>query len=70
MCNRVKQFREEREKLNEIVLSKDNVNIKRFFGIDSAVYREGALDEKTKTASRTTPSVPKNWGQPIRNLTK
>ncbi|MDF1543552.1 MAG: carboxymuconolactone decarboxylase family protein [bacterium] len=48
MCDRVKQFREEREKLNDIILSKENVNIKRFFGIDSAVYRPGALDEKTK----------------------
>ena len=48
MCDRVKQFSEERQKLNEIILSKDDLNIKRFFGIDSAVYRDGALDEKTK----------------------
>ena len=48
MCDRVKQFREEREKLNEIILSKDDLNIKRFFALDTAVYRDGALDEKTK----------------------
>ena len=48
MSDRVQRFKEEREKLNEAVLSRDNVNIKRFFGIDSAVYRDGALDSKTK----------------------
>lgn len=48
MTRSVEEFKKERERLNEIVLSRDNVNIKRFFGIDSAVYRDGALDSKTK----------------------
>ncbi len=48
MAKSVEEFKEEREKLNEIVLSGDNINIKRFFGIDSAVYRDGALDARTK----------------------
>ena len=48
MSDRVQKFKREREKLNDILLSRDNVNIKRFFGIDSAVYREGALDARTK----------------------
>jgi len=48
MCDRVNEFQKEREKLNELILSKDNLNIKRFFGLDTAVYRDGALDEKTK----------------------
>jgi AhpD family alkylhydroperoxidase len=48
MSDRVKQFREERERLNDIILARDNTNIKRFFGLDSAVYRKGALDAKTK----------------------
>jgi len=48
MSERVEQFREEREKLNEIVLAREDLNIKRFFGIDTAVYRDGALDAKTK----------------------
>ena len=48
MSDKVKQFREEREKLNEIVLERDNLEIKRFFALDSAAYRAGALDEKTK----------------------
>ncbi len=48
MCDRVKKFREEREQLNEIVLGQDDINIKRFFSLDTAVYRAGALDAKTK----------------------
>ena len=48
MSERVEKFNEERARLNEIVLGRDDVNIKRFFGIDSAVYRAGALDAKTK----------------------
>ena len=48
MPDRVKQFRDERERLNKIVLDRESLNIKRFFGLDSAVYRDGALDPKTK----------------------
>jgi AhpD family alkylhydroperoxidase len=48
MSGRVQQFNEERARLNAIVLGRDDLNIKRFFGIDSAVYRAGALDAKTK----------------------
>jgi len=48
MSDRVKEFRKEREQLNELLLADGNVNLKRFFGIDSAAYRDGALDAKTK----------------------
>jgi len=48
MGDRAEKFRREREALNEKILARDNVNIKRFFGIDTAVYRDGALDAKTK----------------------
>ncbi|MCP4570068.1 MAG: carboxymuconolactone decarboxylase family protein [FCB group bacterium] len=48
MSDRIKKFIAQREKLNSKILARDNINIKRFFGIDSAVYREGALDCKTK----------------------
>ena len=30
------------------IFSYDNLNIKRFFSLDNAVYRDGALDAKTK----------------------
>lgn len=48
MSNRVKAFREERQKLNELLLEGDNLNLKRFFGLDSAVFLDGALNAKTK----------------------
>lgn len=41
-------FIKEREKQNETVLQKANLNIKRFFHLDSKAYKSGALDEKTK----------------------
>ena len=43
-----KKFREERDKLNDVILKRENLDIKRFFSLDSAVYRDGALDTKTK----------------------
>jgi ribonuclease HI len=48
MSERVKEFEQERERLNAIILSREDLNIKRFFGLDSAVYREGALSAKVK----------------------
>ena len=48
MSEKVKKFKEEREALNELILNRENINIKRFFGLDSAVYRDGALDTRTK----------------------
>ncbi len=42
------QFRERRQKGNERVLATDNLMIKRFFSLDSACYRDGALPGKTK----------------------
>ena len=37
-----------RQKMNKKILSVDNLDIKRFFNLDGAVYRDGALDAKTK----------------------
>ncbi len=48
MSERVKKFKEERESLNAGILARDNLNIKRFFGLDTSVYRDGALDKKSK----------------------
>lgn len=44
----VREFVDEREKLNELVLEKANLEIKRFFSLDSQVYREGKLPAETK----------------------
>jgi AhpD family alkylhydroperoxidase len=48
MSEKAQRFQAERERLNALVLAREDLNIKRFFGIDSAVYREGALNAKTK----------------------
>lgn len=44
----VKEFNEYRTKTNELILSKDNLVIKRLFNLDSNTYAEGALSTKTK----------------------
>lgn len=48
MTVNLQEWKKERERLNEKILATDNLNLKRFFGLDSAVYREGALPTKTK----------------------
>jgi AhpD family alkylhydroperoxidase len=48
MSSDIKQFNQERARLNELVLSSENLDIKRFFALDSAVYRDGALSTQTK----------------------
>jgi AhpD family alkylhydroperoxidase len=42
------EFVEERSALNELVLEKASLEIKRFFSLDSQAYRPGELDGKTK----------------------
>jgi AhpD family alkylhydroperoxidase len=41
-------FRRYRELMNARILSAGNLNIKRFFALDSRAYEKGALDVKTK----------------------
>ena len=48
MSNTVKEFNEYRSKMNDVILSKDNLVIKRLFNLDSNTYAEGTLDVKTK----------------------
>jgi AhpD family alkylhydroperoxidase len=48
MSNLVKEFNDYRTKMNEIILSKDNLVIKRLWNLDTNSYAEGALDTKTK----------------------
>ncbi|MEJ2218092.1 MAG: carboxymuconolactone decarboxylase family protein [Gemmatimonadota bacterium] len=44
----VEEFREFRERLNQRILSADNLNIRRFFALDTRAYHDGALDTPTK----------------------
>ena len=48
MSNQEKEFNEYRSKMNDLILSKDNLVIKRLFNLDSNTYAAGALDVKTK----------------------
>jgi AhpD family alkylhydroperoxidase len=44
----VEEFEEARERLNQIVMRYAGLNMKRFYNLDSQVYREGALPARTK----------------------
>lgn len=44
----IEEFKTEREALNELTLEKANLEIKRFFSLDSQAYRNGALPVRTK----------------------
>jgi AhpD family alkylhydroperoxidase len=46
--SKIEEWKKERARLNELLLSKDHLGIKRFFRLDSATYETGALDAKTK----------------------
>lgn len=44
----LEEFRRYREVMNARILSAGNLNLKRFFALDSRAYEKGALDVKTK----------------------
>ena len=46
--NIIEKFQNERERLNEIVMKYAQLEIKRFWSLDSQVYCEGALPAKFK----------------------
>jgi AhpD family alkylhydroperoxidase len=48
MGNKVKEFNDYRAKMNEVILGKDNLVLKRLFNLDTQTYSEGALNVKTK----------------------
>ena len=48
MSDAHKEFHEFRERLNEKILEEGNLEIKRFFNLDSRVYEDGALPAQTK----------------------
>jgi len=48
MGNKVKEFNDYRTKMNEVILAKDNLVLKRLFNLDTQTYSEGALNVKTK----------------------
>jgi AhpD family alkylhydroperoxidase len=44
----VKEFNDYRAKMNEVILSKNNLVMKRLWNLDTNTYEAGALDVKTK----------------------
>jgi AhpD family alkylhydroperoxidase len=48
MSNLISEFNEYREKTNDLILSKNNLVIKRLYNLDTNTYEEGTLDKKTK----------------------
>lgn len=48
MSKQVEEFNAYRSKMNDVILGKDNLVIKRLFNLDTQTYAEGALTVKTK----------------------
>ncbi len=48
MSTQLKEYREYRKKMNERLLSADNLIIKRIFNLDTNTYRDGALSARVK----------------------
>ncbi|MFZ9387425.1 MAG: carboxymuconolactone decarboxylase family protein [Chitinophagaceae bacterium] len=48
MGNLVQEFNDYRTRMNEVILSKNNLVMKRLWNLDTNTYAAGALDEKTK----------------------
>jgi AhpD family alkylhydroperoxidase len=42
------EFNDYRKRMNELILSKDNLVMKRLWNLDTNTYDDGALDKKTK----------------------
>lgn len=48
MSNLINDFNDYRSKMNEVILAKDNLVLKRFWSLDNQAYADGALSSKTK----------------------
>ena len=48
MPTRLEEFQAYRERMNDRIAQIDHLGIKRFFNLDTAAYKDGALDAKTK----------------------
>lgn len=48
MSTEITEFNDYRSKMNDRILGHEGKFMKRFFNLDTAAYKAGALDEKTK----------------------
>lgn len=48
MTDRLTEFREFRERMNEKILAAGGLTVRRFFALDARAYDDGPLDARTK----------------------
>jgi AhpD family alkylhydroperoxidase len=48
MANLIEEFNDYRTRMNEVILSKNNLVIKRLWNLDTNTYAEGAISTQTK----------------------
>lgn len=48
MADLVQEFNDYRTRMNEVILSKNNLVMKRLWNLDTNTYEDGELDKKTK----------------------
>ena len=52
MSDLIKDFNSYCSKMNDVILSKDNLVLKRFWSLDNQAYADGALSSKNKRVAR------------------
>jgi AhpD family alkylhydroperoxidase len=55
--SRLDEFQAYRQKMNDRIFEIDHLGIKRFFNLDTAAYKDGALDARTKELLGLTASA-------------
>lgn len=48
MSDLIKDFNDYRSRMNDVILGKNNLVMKRLWNLDTNTYEDGALDKKTK----------------------
>jgi len=48
MADLINEFNDYRHRMNEVILGKNNLVMKRLWNLDTNTYEDGALDKKTK----------------------
>jgi AhpD family alkylhydroperoxidase len=48
VSDRLREFTEFRQRMNQRILEQDNQVVRRFFALDTQTYKDGALDHRTK----------------------
>lgn len=57
MAGRLQEFRETRERMNARIHDEKHLGVERFFALDTAAYRDGALPGRTKELCGLTASL-------------